>query len=287
VTAFGQKGPYALARSTSKKSRRLTRFTGPIHIPAELAPVVQGVFGLDNRAQAVPHCRHAAAAAKKRNRSASPTFTPADLAALYEFPHELDGRGQTIALVELGGGIRMPDVADYFRSLGHAVPTVLAVSVDGAHNAPGGQRHESDHLVMLDLAIAAVLAPAAKIVIYFAPNTARGFVDAVSTAVHDRLHRPTILSISWGAPEKTWTHQAMRAVDEAFQEAALLGVTVVVASGDDGARGHLDDGLAHVDFPASSPHALACGGTRIEHSKKDRCPRAPGGPAPRARPVGV
>ena len=240
--------------------------TGPIHIPAELGAVVQSVFGLDNRAQAIARYRQSGPASRKRSGSASPTLTPADLGVLYEFPHEFDGRGQTIALVELGGGYRMPDVTDYFRALGESVPTVLAVSVDGAHNAPDGQRHGSDNLVMLDLAIAAVLAPAAKIVIYFAPNTARGFVDAVSTAVHDRLHRPTILSISWGAPEKTWAHQAMRAVDEAFQEAALLGVTVLVASGDDGARGQLDDGLAHVDFPASSPHALACGGTRIKHS---------------------
>jgi kumamolisin len=110
------------------------------------------------------------------------------------------------------------------------------------------------------------VAPKASLVVYFAPNTDRGFLDAVTSAVHDTTHRPSLLSISWGGPESSWTQQAMTALDGAFQDAALAGVTVLCAAGDDGSSDGLKDGKAHADFPASSPHALACGGTRLEAS---------------------
>jgi kumamolisin len=55
----------------------------------------------------------------------------------------------------------------------------------------------------------------------------------------------------------------MIAMDQAFQDAAALGVSVCSASGDSGSGDGVNDKLAHVDFPASSPFALACGGTRL------------------------
>jgi kumamolisin len=232
--------------------------TGSIKVPAELGPVVQGVFGLDDRAQAAPHLRRAA------HDAADGGLTTLDVGRAYGFPHGLDGNGETIALIELGGGFRSSDLSEYFQSLGLPMPRVAAVSVDGAHNRATGDPEGPDGEVMLDIEVAGALAPGANIVVYFAPNTARGFLDAVTTAIHDRSHRPSILSISWGAPESHWTQQAMRGIDEAFQAAAMLGVTVLAASGDNGASDGVDDGLAHVDFPASSPHVLACGGTRLE-----------------------
>jgi kumamolisin len=75
-----------------------------------------------------------------------------------------------------------------------------------------------------------------------------------------------VISISWGGPESSWTAQARTALDKALQAAAAMGVTVCIASGDSGSS----DGAAggdHVDFPASSPHALACGGTSIAAAK--------------------
>jgi kumamolisin len=75
-----------------------------------------------------------------------------------------------------------------------------------------------------------------------------------------------VISISWGGPESSWTAQSLQAYDQAFQEAALLGVTVCCAAGDDGSSDGVGDGQAHVDFPASSPYVLACGGTQLEGS---------------------
>jgi kumamolisin len=116
---------------------------------------------------------------------------------------------------------------------------------------------------MLDIEVAGAVAPGASLVVYFAPNTARGFQDALSMAVHDQLRAPRVISISWGGPESTWTQQSMENFDEVAQEAGLLGITITVAAGDNGSNDGVTDGQNHVDFPASSPHVLACGGTTL------------------------
>ena len=117
---------------------------------------------------------------------------------------------------------------------------------------------------MLDIEVAGAVAPGAKIAVYFTPNTDQGFIDAITTAVHDTTNKPSVISISWGGPESSWTQQSLTALDAACQSAAALGVTITVAAGDNGSS---DGGTGNnVDFPASSPHVLACGGTTLEAS---------------------
>jgi kumamolisin len=98
--------------------------------------------------------------------------------------------------------------------------------------------------------------------VYFAPNTDQGFVDAVSMAVH-ATPMPAVVSISWGMSEDMWTEQARSALNEVFADAAALGVTVCAATGDNGSQDADNDGAQHVDFPAGSPYVLACGGTKL------------------------
>ena len=230
---------------------------GPLHLPPGLQDVVQAVLGLDDRAQARPHFRSRAAGA-----SAVGPYTPPEVAGLYGFP-AASGAGRCIALIELGGGYRPADLQAYFAGLGMASPHVTAVSVDHGGNAATGNPGGPDGEVDLDIEVAGAIAPGARLAVYFAPNTDRGFLDAVTTAVHDAVNRPDVLSISWGGPEANWTLPAMRALDEAIAAAAAMGIPVFVAAGDNGSSDGMDDGLPHVDFPASSPHATACGGTRL------------------------
>lgn len=235
--------------------------TGPLHLPGELRGVVQAVLGLDNRPQAKPHFRLRKGGVQPR--AAQDSFTPVQLASLYKFPAS-DGKGECIAIVELGGGYKPADLATYFKSVGVTAPQVTAVSVDHGSNSPTGSADGPDGEVMLDIEVAGAVAPGAAIAVYFAPNTDAGFVDAVTSAVHDTVHRPSVISISWGSAESQWTQQSITALDEAFQAAAAMGVTVCVASGDNGSSDGVSDGADHVDFPASSPHALGCGGTRLQ-----------------------
>lgn len=230
--------------------------TGGLSVPAALDGIVVAVLGLDDRPQARAQLRIAAPGA------VSTSYTPLQVGAVYEFPAGLDGSGQTVAIVELGGGFDQADLDTYFAGLGLHAPPVRAVGVDGAINNPG-QDSGADAEVMLDVEVAGALAPAAQFVVYFAPNTDAGFVDAVSEAAHAQP-TPAALSISWGASEDVWTQQARSALDQAIADAAALGVTVTVAAGDDGSADRESDGKAHVDFPASSPHALGCGGTSLQ-----------------------
>jgi kumamolisin len=232
--------------------------TGVLNIPAELDGVIEGVFGLDNRPQTTTHFRR-----RVRAAVTDVSFTALKVAQAYDFPSGADGSGQAIAILELGGGYRPQDLSSYFNNLGLATPTISAISVDGASNYPTGSADGPDGEVELDIEVAGAVAPGAKFGVYFAPNTDQGYIDALTTAVHDTNLRPSIVSISWGGPETSWTEQARNTLNSACQDAATMGVTVIVAAGDNGASDGATNGALTVDFPASSPYVISCGGTKL------------------------
>jgi kumamolisin len=228
---------------------------GPLTVPAYLDGVVTGVFGIDERPQARPQLRR-----RRRQPQQAVSYKPQEVAQAYSFPTGVNGAGETVGIIELGGGFSQTDLNTYFND---SPPSVTAVGVDGGTNSPGTDPN-ADGEVMLDIEVVGAVAPGASIAVYFAPNTDQGFIDAVSTAVHDTTHKPSVVSISWGGPENTWTQQARTQMEQVMTEAAALGVTVTVAAGDNGSTDGVNDGRQHVDFPASAPHALACGGTTLQ-----------------------
>ena len=239
--------------------------SGTIQIPAALSGIIEGVFGLDNRPQAKPHFRIRKQLQNPvvRAQASSVSFNVPQVAQAYDFPAGTTGSGQTIGILELSGGYRATDLATYFKNLGIAAPTVTAVSVDGGTNSPTGDPNGADGEVELDIEVAGAVAPSAKIAMYFTPNTDQGFLDALTTAVHDTKLQPAVVSISWGGPESSWTQQALNAFNSACEDASTIGVTILVASGDDGSSDGVSSGTPTVDFPASSPFVLACGGTKL------------------------
>ena len=187
-------------------------------------------------------------------------LTALQVASLYNFPAGTDGTGQTIAIIELGGGYTQSDLDMYFSGLGLATPSVTAVSVDGGSNSPG---QPADGEVELDIQVAGAVAPKAAQLVYFADNTDQGFINAIAQAVHT-TPPPIVVSISWGQSEDQWSEQSRTSMDGVFADAAALGVTVTVAAGDNGSSDDPNSTSGvHVDFPASSPHVLACGGTQL------------------------
>ncbi len=238
-------------------------FTGEISLPQEHAELVEAVIGLDTRPLARPHIRILSPPKRLKAQQTGASYNPPQVAALYNFPTGVTGAGQTIGIIELGGGYNPSDLTTYFSGLGLATPTVTSISVDGGANSPT-TASSADAEVALDIEVAGSIANGAQIAVYFTPNTDQGFIDAVTTAVHDTTHNPSILSISWGAPEASWTSSSLSALNDACQSAAALGITITVASGDQGSG----DGLSgnHVDFPASSPYVTGCGGTQLTSS---------------------
>jgi len=259
---------------------------GAVHLPAGLVGVVQAVLGLDNRPQARTHLKLGAAlrdgelpgpaaepasmlpalqarvAAAAMPRPDPQPMWPMQVARLYAFPTGVDGSGETIAIIELGGGFTSDELTTYFRRAGVPAPQVEAVDVGSDANDPGMDAN-ADTEVLLDIEVAGAVAPGARIAVYFGDTSDRGFYDALVSAVHDSQRSPSVVSISWGGPEDGWTEQARDAIDGVLVDAAALGITVLAAAGDHGAGDAFGDGQAHVDFPASSPHMIGCGGTTL------------------------
>jgi kumamolisin len=229
--------------------------SGALKLPLELHPIVESVLGLDSRPAAEPQLA-------RRATAVSASFPPNQIARLYAFPTTVTGKGQCIALIELGGGFTQADTNAAFSAMGITPPTVVAVPVDGGTNSPTPDDGANGE-VALDIQVSGGAAPGARIAVYFAPNTDAGFVDAITAAVHDTTNKPSVISISWGAPEANWTQQAVQTMNSALQDAVDVSVSVFAASGDNLASDGLTDGKAHVDFPASSPTIIGCGGTSI------------------------
>ncbi len=237
---------------------------GKILIPAALDGIVTGVFGLDTRRVAKKREPKTAVAkaAKKSKTGDRAWFYPAELAELYAFPSG-DGFGQTIGLLEFGGGFFRSDLALFCKDAGIAsVPKVTLVSVNGAGiDVKDGSEGE----VMLDVEVVAGVCPKADIVVYFSTFDEKGWVTILDKALYDTTNKPTVISVSWGLAEDdpSWSQGAIDAINDSLKMGALLGLTICVAAGDDGSDDAVGDGHAHVDFPGCSPYVLSVGGTTL------------------------
>jgi kumamolisin len=257
---------------------------GRVQVPAEIGDIVTGVFGLDERRVAR---RAAGAPAVAAPAAVREGLGPAELERHYRFP-DGDGTGQTIAIAEFGGGYLPADLADYCARWQRPVPHVTPVAVglqpltlDDLRRLPKQQQMQELNEtgeVMMDVEIVAGLCPGADIVVYFAPFTQKGWVDLLNRLIAGDPGAAGTLSVSWGLPEDhpDLSASARNAINERLHAAALLGITVCVASGDDGSGDQLADGRAHVDFPASSPFVLAVGGTMLDGADEVVWWEAPG-----------
>jgi kumamolisin len=244
---------------------------GPLHLPDDLQDVVEGVFGLDNRRMA----RHSMALSPRRESGTARTLTPPQVAGLYQFPTPLNAAGETIGLLEFGGGYAQADITGFYSSIGLEPPQLTAVSVNGVSNSPGSQQqpNPADDEVALDIDVAGAVAQQSEIAVYFSSFDENGWVQAVTTAVYPKAGQPapSVISISWGWPELeplpgttfAWSKAAITAVSETFQEAAAQGITVFAASGDHGSSCGQSDRRAHALYPGSDPWVTSCGGTLL------------------------
>ncbi len=256
---------------------------GSVSIPSSLSDIVQGVYGLSRRKVIKPVLRLDGSLQQHGDDmeevGRSKSYLPTELAKLYNFPDDLNGEGQCIAILEFGpGGFRQSDLEAYFSKLGIPLPNISAVGI----NEPQGLNDKGepggiDMEVLLDIEVAAAIAPKAKIVVYFFKEFEGELLNAITTAVHDTINRPSVISISYGLweEEHNWTQFLRDKVNDACMNAGIHGITICISSGDDGSscirpgdwnNYEIDDDGVHVSFPGSIPYALSCGGTRLETS---------------------
>ena len=233
--------------------RRFRARTGPLFVPAEIAPWTRAILGFDQR----PLARRLQGLA---GAGQGDGLLPTEIAALYGLRLEGDVSTQCVGIIALGGGYLQADLDAATAAMQRPPANVVDQSVAGATNAFGGGTL-ADQEIALDLQILAGLLPKARIVVYFAQNSIQYVADALHQAVWDDVNRPQVLSVSWGSAEKFWTPDARDTVQAALADAVRLNVSVAFAAGDELATAGLTDGKAHVSFPASSPYVLSCGGS--------------------------
>jgi kumamolisin len=257
-------------------------FTDQVQIPASLKGIVESVLGLDNRALMSHHAFLAGAQSIRHTQ-------PHEVMRTYDFPSGVDGRGECIAIIELGGGFRERDIKEYFDRHRLKMPRISVVEIGGQKNDPAtpdsiekiliamGLDHaskststkidpaEASHAMWtiestLDVELIGSFANAAEMVVYFAPNNAQGKYQALSAVLNSKEHPANLISCSWGAVETELPPDFVYCMEQLFQDAVLRGISVCFSSGD---RGDDPDAKGHprVHYPASSPHVLACGGT--------------------------
>jgi kumamolisin len=257
-------------------------------LPAEIARIVELIVGLDNRPVPAKHyltlkaAQPAAASNPTQPAAASSdppntvSLTPQQVARLYNFPAG-DGAGQTIGIYEMptsegDPGYDLTDVNATIKAFGGNLkpPTPTDVDIDGQRNT--GQ---TDGETLLDITVSSAISQGAKIVVYFAGGqTTQNIINALQRMIHPDAGdpAPNILSISygWGPDEDTQytTDAEFNQMSQLFQDAAHLGITVLVSSGDSGAQ-IISNTKAEASYPASDPWVTACGGTTIGNANSD------------------
>ena len=238
---------------TDRRTETFRGYDGFINVPEDLADVIVGVFGLDNR--------------RITKRAGDPPgtglLTVDEVRTLYDFPTNL-AAGQTIAIFSERGYLPS-DISSNFSG---SPPAVIDVPVDAPNLGIPDQETTQD------ICIAGAAAPGAEIAVYFTTYDQPGWVDLITRVVHPSPGDPvcSVLSSSFyvsnGDDAATLLAEMIpsswiTAVTQAFEDAAIQGVTVCMPSGDFGSGATVGDGLAHVIYPASDPWVLAVGGTTI------------------------
>jgi subtilase family serine protease len=274
---------------------------GHASIPSEMTGSVAAVLGLDSRPAFRPHnliapkfLRRAPHSARPAATGNAPGFlTVTDFAGLYDvqplYQRGIKGQGRTLGIVTLAS-FTPSDAFAYWQALGFTVDPnrFEIVNVDGGPGAPSDESGSME--TAIDVEQSGGIAPAAKIVVYQAPNSGQGFVDAFAAAVDS--NSADSVSTSWGFWEwsddlSTVTDPAtgqpageIQAFHELFLRAAIQGQTLIASSGDSGAYELNGDFgcspesvlftcnlLLSVEHPASDPAITAAGGTTLPGSQ--------------------
>ncbi len=242
--------------------------SGAVSLPAELSEIVTGVFGLDQR-------RVAERKSAPPDAADDTAVAPPDLERMYRFPAG-DASGRRVAIAEFGGGYFPGDATQFCQMYGwpDPVPALSVIPVgyqpltlEELEKLPESELIRQAVMAaecMLDIEIVTALCPGAQVAVYYAPFTEAGWIDLLGRVISDP---PSVaLSVSWGIREDLPHGLSQAGLDEISQRlaaAAALGITVCVASGDDGSGDNANDAGVHVAFPAASPFVLGVGGTML------------------------
>ncbi len=209
-------------------------------------------------------------------------FYPNEIASIYKIPapnNSLNNSNKVnVAVVSFGGGlygnttvsgrITNTDCHKYWTKIGidtSNMPNVLVKLVGGATNQPDDNDDGATLENTIDIQQIGACYPSSNlnIILYIAPNDINNFPLLLNTILDDTENPPSVISISWGAPEVYYTNELLTTINNIFATAVSRGINITVASGDNGSNDGVGGNGSYADFPASSPNVIACGGTKL------------------------
>ena len=304
--AFGvQLHSFSVPASATTTEYRYRAPLGAPHVPDAVAGSVRAVLGFDTRPRLTPHMRHPAQAFRRPDSITNTTstsdppgsWTVVDFAEYYDvtplYKQNITGQGRTIGIVTLAS-FTQSDAYQYWNTLGLKVnhSRITEVKVDGGSGPPSDDSGSDE--TTLDVEQSGGLAPGAKIIVYEAPNTNQGFVDAFAAAIDS--NRADTVSTSWGEwegfdgptqwefanapvtdPVNNREATIIKADDDLLAQAALQGQTWFASSDDFGAFDSTNslpnvpsadqpfsfNPVLSVDDPAMQRYITAAGGTTV------------------------
>jgi hypothetical protein len=182
-------------------------------------------------------------------------FLGSDMRTAYGGGTALNGSGQAIGLIELGP-YRLPDVLNYFSSLGQSlnVPIVNELlDVDGVCSGSPSNGGCDDGEEVIDIQQAISMAPdASALIVYEGYGSGSSALTAYTQAATDNVVKQMSISFGWSG-----TPGSEPAYEQVFQELAAQGQSSFVATGDAGAN------VGGVGYPGNSTYITGAGGTDL------------------------
>ena len=266
--------------SNKKNIQKVNKYITKYNLAVSNASVLNGNFSPKLKYDFTKSLKHKS---KNANKHAKTNVTPPTrisrfFSRAYNFPtyNTTNTNAPVIAIISLGGTFLTSDLQTYWTACGNSgsAPSVTIVNVGTTNraNAPlgsvGSNNYESSIENTLDLELAMTLCPKANIRMYFGLNTTAGFLNAFQQAVTDLSNMSSnvckVISCSWGASEQAFDFPSLIQYDTVFKTAYNAGITICVASGDNGSSD--GNSCLSLDFPSSSPYVVSCGGSSLVNS---------------------
>ena len=249
-------------------SRVYRSYQGEISVHADIAEKILHVMGLDTYMTIVKHSRRYEPAIGARTLAQTVNLSPPQVAGAYKFPSG-NGTGSRVGIVEVGGGYIQSDLDSSFALFGVTPPTIFDIPVNGGSNY-GAFGSASDETV-LDIVCCGGVAPGAVMCMYWGPepgtisSALTSIYDTVNAAVADFVYTPSVISVSYGFGQNYWDSVSglVASFEATFQAGIAKGISICVASGDDGAQGRADTAPS-VGYPGGSPYCICVGGTSLQ-----------------------
>jgi kumamolisin len=237
-------------------------YKGYLSVPVDIANYIDNITGITELLKSeyrIPsYTENAEDAVDTLKAVPQKGYKTEQLMKAYSFPTDASGKGECMAIIELGGMYKQSDLEEYFKLRGLKTPKIEIVGtpIDDSNLLNNSE-------VTIDIQIAGTVAPGAKLVVYYA-NT---ILEAMRLIIADTKNKPSVISCSWAGSEYNYSASEIRELNQVFFEAACLGITVIAASGDHGA--YNSKTFLNVSIPSSHPLIIGCGGTTPVLSDND------------------